>query len=326
MLGKRGCKFSIIPKSKEKYLSLSVKFAETSLSLRFIDTMHFLPGSLANWADKITDFRFIPSEKGDLKFKQYFPYSYFTVNQSNASHFMIQPKSIVNILKESDLPNEEAWFDDLNNEIIDQTKIEHARGVFAKYKCKNLDDYTKLYLEIDVLLIAEIFETFIDISMKRYKLDPSWFYTTPGYSWACAMYMLKPELELMTQVDMIEFLLDGIRGGISTACRKKSLVANNKYMKEAFNPRLPEKYIMYLDVTNLYGYAMIQKLPINQFEWLNNPMIYFDDFLNTNSYIYTEDDYGYILEVDIDYPSNLFEKHIGLPFAPEHINGIYLLN
>lgn len=70
--------------------------------------------------------------------------------------------------------------------------------------------------------------------MSRYKLDPSWFYTTPGYSWACALFLTSPKLDMMTDSETIEFFLDSIRGGISTVCRKKSLRANNKYMKELY--------------------------------------------------------------------------------------------
>ena len=131
--------------------------------------------------------------------------------------------------------------------------IEYAKMIFEKYNCKTLNGYMLKYLEIDVLLLAEVFERFIITCKKRYRIDPTWFYTTPGYSWSVAFYKTKQRLEILSDRAMIDFFLkNAIRGGISTVCRKKVLEANNKYMGELYNPSVPDNYIMYLDVTNLY--------------------------------------------------------------------------
>ena len=56
-----------------------------------------------------------------------------------------------------------------------------------------------------------------------------------------------------------------IRGGICHAVHRYA-TANNKYMKE-YNQNNESSYILYLDANNLYGWAMSQKLPLNNFEW-----------------------------------------------------------
>jgi hypothetical protein len=178
----------------------------------------------------------------------------------------------------------------------------------------------KIYLKIDILLLTEIFENFIEISKKRYRIDPCWYYTLPGYSWDSAFYFTKQKVELFNNVNMIEFFLNNaIRGGISTVCRKKHLIANNEYIKETYNENMKKNYIMYLDVTNLYGYSMTQLLPSGNFRFYNDDEI---EIIYNNINLLWENDSkkGYILEVDIDYPEYLFEKHIDLPFAPEHID------
>ena len=71
---------------------------------------------------------------------------------------------------------------------------------------------------------------------------------------------------------------------------------------------------MYLDANNLYGWPMSQKLPVNGFKWAEKLSRFNDIFIkncNENS------DIGYFLEVDIDYPKELFNLHKDLPFLPE---------
>ena len=72
-------------------------------------------------------------------------------------------------------------------------------------------------------------------------------------------------------------------------------------------------YIQYLDANNLYGAVMSQKLPMNGFKWVNDIFKINEKFVksyNKNS------DKGYILEVDVDYPSKLHKLHSDMPFLP----------
>ena len=72
----------------------------------------------------------------------------------------------------------------------------------------------------------------------------------------------------------------------------------------------------YLDVNNLYGYAMRQKLPVRNFKWLDeNEILKFNDELITK---FGEDsDIGYIFEKDIEYLKHIGMLHKNLPFLPE---------
>uniref|UniRef100_A0ABD2WM18 DNA-directed DNA polymerase n=1 Tax=Trichogramma kaykai TaxID=54128 RepID=A0ABD2WM18_9HYME len=107
---------------------------------------------------------------------------------------------------------------------------------------------------------------------------------------------------------MLLFVEKGIRGGVSQCCSRYA-EANNRYMGEDYNPEKEDVYLMYYDVNNLYGWAMAQYLPYGGFEWVDAK-----DYLTLPE----DSEYGYILEVDLEYPESLHDSHKDLPLCPEH--------
>ena len=79
------------------------------------------------------------------------------------------------------------------------------------------------------------------------------------------------KLELMTDIDMFQFIEKGMRGGIKYIVNRYGK-ANNKYIK-TYDEKEPSKYIMYLDANNLYGWAMSQYLPTGGFKWMTEKQI-----------------------------------------------------
>ena len=61
-------------------------------------------------------------------------------------------------------------------------------------------------------------------------------------------------------------------------------------------------YLIYWDVNNLYGWAMSQKLPVNNFEWVEDNSQSNEDFIKNYN---EESDEGYFLEIDVQYPEKL---------------------
>ena len=85
-----------------------------------------------------------------------------------------------------------------------------------------------------------------------------------------------------------------------------------------FDKNIPLTYLQCLDANNLYGWAMSQKLPVNDFKWIEtNDLSTFNENFIKN---YDENsDTGYILEVDVEYPENLHKLHRDLTFLPERM-------
>ena len=113
---------------------------------------------------------------------------------------------------------------------------------------------------------------------------------------------------------MILMLEKGIRGGICQASHRYAK-ANNKYMKN-YNKNVESSYTEYLDANNLHGWAMSQKLPVNDFKWVKK-----EELSNFNADLiknYDENStIGYFFKEDIDYPKKLFNLHKDLLFLSE---------
>ena len=158
----------------------------------------------------------------------------------------------------------------------------------------------------DVLVLADVFENFRNVCNKNYDLDPAHYYTSPGLAWDAALKMTKIRLELLSDYDMILMIKKGIRGGISMISNKYG-VANNKYMEDSYDPNKESTYIQYLDANNLYGWAMSKPLPTHGFKWMSESEL--DNWRSMPC----------ILEVDLDYPESLHDKHNDYPLAPERM-------
>ena len=83
-----------------------------------------------------------------------------------------------------------------------------------------------------------------------------------------------------------------------------------------YDKEKPENYIIYLDMNNLYGYAIRQYLPYRGFKWVKNIDKIRQKLMNTKSNSST----GYILEVVLEYPEKLHDIHNDYSSAPEKIN------
>ena len=75
-------------------------------------------------------------------------------------------------------------------------------------------------------------------------------------------------------------------------------------------------YLQYWEANNLYGWAMSQKLPGNNFEWIKNTSQFNEIFIKN----YNEESYaGHFLKVDVQYLGKLHELQNNLPLLPEFV-------
>lgn len=156
-------------------------------------------------------------------------------------------------------------------------------------------------------------QTCLKISgMNNYKVEPAWYYTSPGLSWDAMLKKTKVELEMLSDYDQLLMFKNGIRGGVSMTS-KRHAKANNKYMGEAYDSSKPPSFVTYQDANNLYGWATSKPLPTSGFKWMT------EDELNNWESLTSEESVGCVLEVDLEYPKELHCLHNDYPLCPESI-------
>ena len=301
---KRGeeCHMNIncIPNNMEKYMAFML-----GNHLVFLDSFQFMSSSLDNLVKNLPDeaFKYTKQEFKNEQFnlmkqKGIYPYDHM---------------DSFNRFNETKLPVQQDFYSILNNEHISDEQYKHAQNVWDTFNLKTMGDYHDLYLKSDILLLADVFEHFRKTCLQYYKLDPCHYFTSPGLSWDAMLKMTDIKLELIVDIDMSQFIEKGMRGGVSYIANRYGK-ANNKYMKE-YDKKAPSKYIMYLDANNLYGWAMSQYLPTGDFKWLSPKQIE-----NINLGKYTENsNKGMILEVDLEYPTELHNSHNDYCVAAEKL-------
>ena len=230
--------------------------------------------------------------------------------------------------EEKQLPSMDEFYSKLNMSGISEKDHSHACKVWNEFGLKNMGDYHDLYLETDVILLANIFESFRKVCLDNYGLDPAHFYTAPGLAWKACLKKTGVNLELLKDPDMLLMFERGIKGGITQLVHKWAIV-NNPYVGCEYDPLRPTNYLQCLDANNLYGWAMSQPLPTGEFKWVYIENLKQEvrelkrtiDMMVRNS---NNRGFGYVSEVDVKYPRELHDHHNDLPFMCEkiRINGV----
>ena len=76
-------------------------------------------------------------------------------------------------------------------------------------------------------------------------------------------------------------------------------------IRENYNKNEESSYIQYLDANSLYGWAMSQKLPVNNFKWVGDTSKINEEFIKN----YNENNKkGYVFEVDVNFLKNYMTR------------------
>ena len=215
----------VIVKNVEDYISFSIKVEvdkyidkegnekSKEIELRFIDSFKFMSSSLdslvnnlAKGDHKFWGFEEYSDKQGELLIRKgIYPYEYM---------------SIWDKFNEGRLPSKDMFYSNLNMSGVSDKEYEHACKVWKEFGVKNMGEYHDLYLKTDVILLANVFESFRSVCMENYGLDPADFYTAPGLAWKACLKKTGVRLELLQDPDMLLMFEHGIRGGITQSVHR----------------------------------------------------------------------------------------------------------
>ena len=335
-------KIQPIGQNMERYLQ--VKWGD---NLVFRDSYQFLTASLESLVESLrktdeakfcrlqsTIGRIFPTADHKLLLRKgVFPYEYLDSDDK---------------FDDAQLPPREMFRSTLCGTECSEDDYAYAQRVWTEFGCRSLEQYLKLYLTSDVCLLADVFQNFRDICYRGYQLDPAYFMSAPQLAWDSMFKMLNLKKELISDPEMYRMIQPNLRGGICHASVRYAR-ANNKYMGALYNPDAPESFIMYIDATNLYGWAMSQELPYSNYRWMSDIDVreaevaltsedhavhlrYFDARARYRRELARLaaadgpidrpaeelfDSTQYILEVDLEYPRELHDRDDDYPLAPE---------
>ncbi len=212
-MGKKEGKINCIPNNEEKYISFTKEFVidsftnkdgeekEVKHELRFIDSFKYMASSLDKLVGNLQKDQFVNLES-----------EYEGEQLSLLTRKGVYPYDYVDGLERLDevlLPPKEEFYSKLSDDDISDEDYVQAQNVWKEFKCKTMRDYHNLYLTSDVLLLADVFETFRDVCLTNYNLDPAWYYTAPGLACDAALKYTDVELELLSDSDMLLMIEKG---------------------------------------------------------------------------------------------------------------------
>ena len=222
---KNGYEPKIIPKSMENYVSVQIG------CLRFLDSYRFLSSSLDK-LDKSLDSLPIMDENGfkdeNFKKKLAYPYEYFNLDNFDTQSAFGKP---LNLTKED-------YWSTLTQSYPSDDDIKRTQDIIDKNKIENGRELTMLYLKMDVLQLADVFENFVKSSTREYKINPLYSYSLPGYTWKAGLKLTNIKLDFIKDKELLLLLENNILGGTSS-------VMGNRHVQSDEN-----KQILYIDANN----------------------------------------------------------------------------
>ena len=281
--------------------------------LKFLDSYNFLAMPLDQMA-KIYG----------CKTKTLYPYEYFGLDCLGTT-----TKSYNNLIGNLKI---EDFKSSLHNKLPTQEEVDNFNNENSH---KTGKDLTIEYLQNDVEILDYCMNEYVKLSMKEFKLNPLNYLSLPGYSFDCWLMSSGVTLDTLQDKQMLDDFVgtkrDGICGIMGDRCIKISNINTNANINDNTNTntntstnsntnqgtcfadtndKVINRNIWYIDANNLYGYAMMQKLPYKDFEFITTTTL--DVILNTPD----DSDHGYYIVCDIDYTNECKERTEQLALMP----------
>ena len=112
-----------------------------------------------------------------------------------------------------------ACYNSLTRQELPDEEYEFAKEVWNIFRMNTMQEYMETYCLGDTLLLAEVFETFRNESIKNFEIEPCHFVSLPGFAYQAFLKTTKAELEYITDPKFLELLQNNLRGGHSSVLK-----------------------------------------------------------------------------------------------------------
>ena len=163
-----------------------------------------------------------------------------------------------------------------------------------RFKIKNGEESTEIYIKSDILLLTGVFEKLIKVSVNEFGTNLLCCVSLPGCTWQWGLRYTGIKLQTLQDKDMILLLENNIRGGFSSFMGDRYVKSDDK------------KKILLIDKCHSVSETLLYD------EIRFERKVKLEDILNTPD----GSDIGYFVEVDLKYPDKIKEKTNYFPFAP----------
>ena len=127
------------------------------------------------------------------------------------------------------MPRQENFYSSLAGKKIRDKDYERAVTIWNAFEMEKMKDCQDLYLKLDVLLLADVFEKFRNNSLINCGC-PIHYFSAATLSWDAMPNIKKVEIEIIADADIYLFFEKGMRGRFLYISKRYSQ-ANNKYLK-----------------------------------------------------------------------------------------------
>ena len=172
-------------------------------------------------------------------------------------------------------------------------------------------DLTIEYLQNDVEILDYCMNEYVQLSMKEFELNRLHYVILPGYSFDCSLMSSGVTLDTLQDKQMLDDFVEAKRGGICGIMGDR-IVNNGETAMKSHN-----RNIWYIDANNLYGYAMMQKLPYKDFKFTPTTLDYEDTMLRHILKTPDDSDHGYYIVCCIDYTNSCKDRTEQLALMPD---------
>ena len=299
----------IVRRDASKYYKIRSGYVD------FVCSANLLQGSLAKLSDnhiknngdltclnKMLD-SYNSSVRAFVQGKQSFPYSYITSYEK---------------LSEPNLPSRAEFRNNLTGEIPTEQEYEIILDLFREAGCRNIGEYSELYIKCDVGLLADVFLAFRSTFYTKFTLDPTYFLTSTSLSLQALLLSSGVSLPLPHSPDVVACLRGGVRGGL---CQANAKIFNGRFQTDPAISSNTNKYGIYLDYNSLYPTVMAKyKFPTSEIRMMGEAEL--EQFKARNLLdINPHGPVGYILVIDTDTPSReVIDRTDDLPLSIHHLD------